>query len=290
MSVARATGPLAAVTAGEAMRPGVLTVAAGAPLDDVARRMVSAGVHAVLVRPGDPRALGWPSHLVTDLDVVRWMASGTPAGGCALTAASVPVGVLAPDETLDAAARVMDELGRTHVLVAGRRSILPEGVLSSFDLVAVLGGREPRLARLARPGPARPALVGRRLDRVVVADVMHDGVIACTADASLPAVAAALADYRIHCVAVVGDHLGPFSGFVDTLAVVRAARGTDARRTAGDLAARDPLAVDERAMVLDAARLMAEHRVAHLLVTGGTGEPTGVVSSLDLASACATGA
>jgi hypothetical protein len=36
------------------------------------------------------------------------------------------------------------------------------GIVSSFDIVAVLAGHEPRLARIVRPAPARPAMSGAR--------------------------------------------------------------------------------------------------------------------------------
>jgi CBS domain-containing protein len=283
-------GPLAAVSAGAAMHPGVLTVAPTASMDSVARTMVAQAVHAVLVRPDDPRRLGWPSRVVTDRDVVGWAVAGGSPNITAVDAASEPAGVLGPDQPLVDAARIMVELGETHVLVAHRASRLPEGVLSSFDLTAVVGGREPRAAGLVRPGPARPARSERSLDRIAARDAMHGGVIACAPDTSLTDVAASMADHRVHCVVVAGVRNERLVWkTIDTMDIARAALRWDPSLTAADVARDIPVAIDDADTMLDAARAMVEAPAAHVIVVDRAGAPAGVVSSLDVATVCATG-
>lgn len=283
------TSPLAGVTAADAMHPGLLTVAADESMATVARLMVANQIHAVLVRPATPRELGWPSHVVTDMGVVAWAIAGASAAATAGQLAGPPACVVLSQQTLEEAARVMTDFHESHVLVADQHSMSPGGVLSTFDLIAVLAGRDPCAVRAARPAPARPAQSESRLDRVAVHDAMHDGVLAATPGAGITDIAAALADHRIHCMAVAetaahegGDHR-LVGSMLDAQAVLRAARKWDPSITAADVAGGTPVTVDESATVQAAAELMARHRVAHLVATDGAGAPTGVLSSLDVA-------
>ena len=282
--------PFAAVTAGVTMHPGVLSVPSTASMQDVARTMVAQGVHAVLVRPDDPRVLGWPSRVVTDRDIVKWAVAGEPDRVRAVDAASEPAGLVLLDWTLQRAAQLMVDLAETHVLVAARESHLPDGVLSSFDLTAIAAGRDPRIARMVHIGPARPARSERRLDHILVRDAMHSGVIACSPAASIVDVAASMADHRVHCVVVAGvdgDRL--VWKTVDTMDVVKATRPWDPSRPAAEIARHEPIAVDEDETMLAAAQVMAEERVGHIVAVDASGAPSGVVSSLDVAAICATG-
>ena len=103
-------------------------------------------------------------------------------------------------------------------------------------------------------------------------------------------VAASMADHRVHCVVVAGVESNRLVWkTVDTMDVVRAARPWDGARTAGEIARHAPLAIDENDTMLSAAQAMAEQRVSHIVAVDGTGSPTGVVSSLDIAAVCATG-
>jgi CBS domain-containing protein len=83
------------------------------------------------------------------------------------------------------------------------------------------------------------------LETVTVADVMHLGPITCPPDAAL------------------------------------AGAGS---LTAADLATTEPLTIEPSAPLAEAALLMDEHGVAHLIVSDGAG-PVGVVSTLDIAAA-----
>ena len=196
------TSPLLSVTAAEAMRPGVITVPSRTSLHDVALTMSLRGVHAVVVTP-DPETAPTAGAVVGDLDMVRAVLDGDPATTAAgeLAAGSLPV--VDRRASLQDVASVMVDRGSGHVLVAESEPF-PAGVLSTFDLVAVIGGHDPRFARAVRPGPARPALSESRLDHVSVKAAMHPGVLACPPSAPITAVAGLLADHRVHCTAVSG--------------------------------------------------------------------------------------
>ena len=124
--------------------------------------------------------------------------------------ASEPAATLATDAELDDAAALMAKRYMTHILAIDPGSGAPAGVLSTFDLVAILGGWEPRLARVLRPAPARPSPSARTLSEAKVSDVMHAGLATCTPDVSLSIVARTMAEHRVHCVSVSGiDTTGP---------------------------------------------------------------------------------
>jgi CBS domain-containing protein len=70
--------------------------------------------------------------------------------------------------------------------------------------------------------------------------------------------------------------------------IVRAAPAGVEGRTAAEAARTELVTVDPATPLTDAARLMEEHRTAHLPVMSGQ-QPAGVVSSLDIAAALAWG-
>ena len=131
-------------------------------------------------------------------------------------------------------------------------------------------------------------------ERATVADVMRPGVMSCAPDAPLLAVAQTMATHHVHSVVVAGietdaagaDHL--VWGLVSDMDVVRAAETGIEGRTAADAARTEVVTVEPSTPLAEAARLMDEHDTAHLIVTGG-GQPTGIVSSLDVAGALAWG-
>jgi CBS domain-containing protein len=130
------------------------------------------------------------------------------------------------------------------------------------------------------------------LETVTVADVMRPGVLSCPPDAAVVTVARMMATHRIHAVVVDGD-LADASrrsrsvwGVVSDLDLARAASAGVDELTAADLAATEPLIVEPSATVAEAARLMDEHGIAHLIVAEGAW-PIGVISTLDIADALA---
>ncbi len=273
MSTAAAL-PLAAIEAQTVMSPGLVSCPPGAPLTEVATLMVVHQVHAVLVVPGNAR-------LITARDVVRATLGG------ATTAEDVPAPEapsVAPGDTLLAAAQRMADAGEGHVVVRDDGDDRVRGVLSSFDVMAVLAGLEPRVARIVRPAPARPAISGGPLSAHVVRDVMHRGIVFCAPTASLPDVARVLVERRTHTVMVWRDGNMAFLADMDVMA---AAIGGGPRPTAGQLAsATGGVALVPADATLDrAASLVAESAVGHVVVVDGDGFPVGVLSTLDVLGA-----
>ncbi len=131
-------------------------------------------------------------------------------------------------------------------------------------------------------------------ESATVADVMRAGVMGCPPDVPAAMVARMMATHHIHAVIVEGIHSDPANGehlewgIVSDLDLIRAARAGMETLTAGDLAAGDPVCVEASLPLVEAARLMDEHRTAHLIVSDGT-RPVGVVSTLDLAGVLAWG-
>lgn len=122
------------------------------------------------------------------------------------------------------------------------------------------------------------------LDRIRVADCMHHGIISCDSAAPLTEVAATMCVHRVHAVVVSHDgHPGIVS---DTDLIAAADRSQDL--TALEIAATEWVAVSAERSLSDAARLMTEHAVTHLIVVDPrNGHPTGVISTTDLMSAIA---
>jgi CBS domain-containing protein len=132
---------------------------------------------------------------------------------------------------------------------------------------------------------AAPTLTSRRF----IADVMRPGVLSCPSDTPLREVARIMAVHRIHCV-VVGDlRSGDGAwGVLSDLDLARAVESATEDTTAGEIAATDPVSLSPTATLDEAARMMAEHETAHIVIVDRpSGDPLGVVSTLDVALALA---
>ncbi len=121
--------------------------------------------------------------------------------------------------------------------------------------------------------------------------VMHPGVLVCGRDAPLAAVADLMATHRVHCVVVADDprDVGSLWGVVSDLDLVAAAsvRPLD-EQVAGATAATPALLIEPTETLRRAAQLMTEHATAHLIVADrDSGQPVGVLSTLDVARALA---
>ena len=256
------------------MSPGLVACPPGAALTEVATLMAVHQVHAVVVDPGAAR-------LLTSRGVVRAILGGATTAEEVLARDAPSV---APDDTLLAAAVRMVHAGEGHVVVRDHGDGPIRGVLSSFDVIAVLAGHEPRLARLVRPAPARPTISGGSLSAHVVRDVMHWGIFFCAPVAPLTDVARVLVERRTHSVMVWRD---ASMAFVTDMDVVAAAVGGGPRPRAGELAsASGGLALVPTDATLDrAASLVAETAVGHAVVVDGDGFPVGVLSTLDIVGA-----
>ena len=116
---------------------------------------------------------------------------------------------------------------------------------------------------------------------------MHPGVLTCSADDPLQNVAAIMAGHHVHAVVITSSIAERPVGIVSDMDLVAAvAAGADC--SAHDAAATETLTVSADEPLRNAAQLMSDHAVSHLVVVDGAGGyPLGVLSSLDIASAYA---
>jgi CBS domain-containing protein len=130
-----------------------------------------------------------------------------------------------------------------------------------------------------------PSTHSSRLSYVRVRDCMHHGMLSCGPDDPLRDVAATMANHRVHAVLIAERQGGRPLGVVSVLDVAAAAARGDDQITAREAAGSEPLTVSSDASVHDAARIMSQQGVSHLVVVeGASGYPAGVISTLDVAS------
>ena len=132
------------------------------------------------------------------------------------------------------------------------------------------------------------------LGELRVADAMHPGLISCSPDTPLRTVARMMATYRVHAILVSthGEGVLPGGGVwgvVSDADLLRAATTADLDdQPARTIAATPAVTVATTAGLADAARLMVEHELTHLIVVEPHSErPFGVLSTLDVARALA---
>ena len=119
-----------------------------------------------------------------------------------------------------------------------------------------------------------------------VGDTMHAGIVSCASDVPLVDVAERMSSERIHCVVVRPgrDSDDPRAwGVISDLDLVGAADMPNV--SAGAIAATPTVTVSADEGLDRAVKLMTEYETAHLLVVDADGQPTGVVSTLDVARA-----
>jgi CBS domain-containing protein len=127
------------------------------------------------------------------------------------------------------------------------------------------------------------------LDRVRVGDCMHHGIIACDPTAPLAEVASIMATNRVHAVAVHHGVYRPHGIISDLDVIAAAAAGT--APTAADIAATEVLSVSTDCSLREAARLMAEHGVTHVIaIERSNGHAVGILSTTDIVAAYARAA
>lgn len=122
---------LSTVSVRDVMSPGVIAVPSDTTVRACAQTMFERRTHAVLVvDQGSRDPVGWVTHR----DVLKYLRSDpmtTLAGGVV----SREPAYIDPDATVEEAAEQMVAESTTHLLV-GAPEVLPQGVLSSWDLVA----------------------------------------------------------------------------------------------------------------------------------------------------------
>jgi CBS domain-containing protein len=131
------------------------------------------------------------------------------------------------------------------------------------------------------------------LDGTTVDEAMHTGVMTCAPETTLVDVARAMSQHRVHCLVVEGVtndiHGERLSWMVlSDLDLVRAVHSDLRGLTAVAMARTEPLSIESSATLRQAARMMDEHRLSHLIATEGE-RPVGVVSTLDVAACAARG-
>ena len=132
------------------------------------------------------------------------------------------------------------------------------------------------------------------LETLRVADAMHPGLISCSPDTPLRAVARMMVMYRVHAILVSTHGVeelpgGGVWGVISDTDLLRAVRagGID-EEASGALASAPVLTVTTNDTLAHAAQLMADHDIAHLIVAEPyTARPIGVLSTLDVARALA---
>jgi CBS domain-containing protein len=122
-----------------------------------------------------------------------------------------------------------------------------------------------------------------------VHDVMRVGVVTCRPQTKLADVARMMVGYDIHSIVVaeVGE-ASPW-GIVSSLDLARVPDELDSL-TAGDVARKDLVTIKSNASLDEAAKLMAEHGISHLIaVQPDQDRPAGMISARDLTLALAYG-
>ena len=126
---------LAHARVGNCMHTGILSCASDAPLAEVAESTSPNRVHAVAVTDhGHTRPVG----IVSDLDVVAAVATGTDPSALQVAATQPPA--VSADESLARAAQLMTEHALTHLVVLDATGGYPVGVLSALDIAAAYAG------------------------------------------------------------------------------------------------------------------------------------------------------
>jgi CBS domain-containing protein len=124
------------------MSPGVIALSSDTTIGACASAMHERHTHAVLIVDESSRLpRGWFLHS----DVLEHIDSD-PLTTIAGKAISQDVSLIAPEATVKEAADRMVAEGVTHLLVASSLDAIPEGVISSWDIVAFYAnsyGRSP---------------------------------------------------------------------------------------------------------------------------------------------------
>jgi CBS domain-containing protein len=117
----------------ELMTPGCVTISEDASVGQAAQALAAHRSHAVLVvgaANGTP--LGW----VTALGLLGWLGRDRSLVS-AREAITEQVTAIHPDEPLSTALRALSSPGVTHLVVRRDPNLLPEGVISDFDLAVM---------------------------------------------------------------------------------------------------------------------------------------------------------
>jgi CBS domain-containing protein len=130
-----------------------------------------------------------------------------------------------------------------------------------------------------------------RFEHARVSDAMRHGVLTCPREAPLRAAARTMALHHVHCVVVVDPADGRLCGVVSDADLVDALldpQGVD--RTVGEIAGENVPTISSSDPLSAAAALIRNRGISHIVVVdAGSGRPTGMLSTLDLAGLLAWG-
>jgi CBS domain-containing protein len=127
--------PLASIRVAETMHRGVVTCRPDATLFTVARLLAAHRIHGVVVVPATEEQ-GW--SVVSDLDLASVVSDGLLGEATAGSVASAPTVFVGPDDTLTRAAQLMREYETHHLIVLGRETHRPVGIISTLDIADAL--------------------------------------------------------------------------------------------------------------------------------------------------------
>ncbi len=137
------TPSLEHATVGDAMHPGIIACGEDTTAAEMARIMLTHGVHCVVVthepQHGSPDPYVW--GIVSDLDLMRaCLDDGTESSaGVLAQQPTISVRTTAP---LRDAADLMVRHGTSHVIVIQPETLRPVGVLSTLDVTRILASAE----------------------------------------------------------------------------------------------------------------------------------------------------
>lgn len=113
--------------------------------------MATRRVHCMIVKREGPEVPA-TFAVLSDLDLARVTGDGALDDVTAGDVAGSPLITVWADETLQHVAGVMARHACTHLLVIGRGTVTPLGVLSTLDIAAAIAGLEaPGLVSAAAP-------------------------------------------------------------------------------------------------------------------------------------------
>jgi CBS domain-containing protein len=185
----------------------------------------------------------------------------------------------------------MAERDVDHVVVKDPSTGEPAGIVSSFDVAALIGGqssgreRSP-LANLS----ARLSRTTNGLQTTRAHDVMRPGVVTRPPETPIRLIARCMTEHQIHCVAIAGVSAGRHDrhyrwGVVNAIEIARAAHRGELAEPAGSIATTAPAAVTRDESLAAVASLMIEDGTAHVVVIDEAGLPCGMISTLDVLAA-----
>jgi CBS domain-containing protein len=143
--------------------------------------------------------------------------------------------------------------------------------------------------------PYRGSYLMPSLRHATVSDAAHPGIVSCDPEASPTEVARLMAIHHVHCVVVMGtvhDETGEslVRGIVSDLDLLAKDLGKGAEPTARALVGQTMISVEPTMPLADAAELMLNHQVNHVIVTEPkTQRPVGILATLDIVGILAWG-